>query len=62
MAFKQVKVLRFLRNFLLIAKTTVPVLKLCLIEKPGFGNLLCLTGHKLLFAKKGFFESLPTVF
>ena len=60
MPFKQVEVLKlllFLQTFGLYTKTTVPILRLCSMEKPGFGNLLCLSSHNMLSAGKnhGFF-------
>ena len=48
LAFKQVMA----GNYRLYAKTTGPILRLSSIEKPGFGNLICLSGHNLLFAEK----------
>ena len=55
MAFKQVEVLKLRQifgYFSLYAKTTVPILRFCSIEKFGFGNLLRLNGYNLLLAKK----------
>ena len=59
------KVLAFKQELTwLYAKTTVAVLRLCSIEKLGFGNLFCLSGHNLLFCRKKLWilENLLTFF
>ena len=42
----------FVNFFDFAHKIIVPTFRLCSIEKPGFGNLLSLSGHNLLFAEK----------
>ena len=57
MAFKPVnfKILTvFLETFLLYAKITVPIHRLCIIEKTGFGNRLFISRPKLIFKKKNY--------